>query len=372
MTDEAPCHSSRLPDLERWPARGRAKGASLPVREPLSVGEAGVCWPRLAFQWEVVVASVAEWPALRWKLTAPETYVLNSVGQGFGVEAFKLAVKELVARRALRVEPVETRGWHGLRTARSVLVEGPVRLAPEPSLAPVLELFAAARKRPFQAGAGSAAGMRPVEGVLTEDFAKAARKQFHSFHRYQSGHVVPALEARGLMTTRKHMVLGVFPSKRPTWTARGGEAVDELERWLQVGKRRFRGWVSADPTKALAYTSGAGAAILLMDDLYPDFAVLGQHFAERRLAGGGGGDGGGAEFGEEADAHSSLNLPDADVGGVDPGAAEVDLGDLDLGALESSVSGFEGLDAAFSAIDLGIVAGGGDGGGGGGDGGGGG
>ena len=154
-------------------------------------------------------------------------------------------------------------------------------------------------------------------------------------------------------------------SKRPTWTARGGEAVDELERWLQVGKQCFRGRVSADPSKALAYTSGAGAAILLMDDLHPDFAVLGQHFAERRLAGGGGGDGGGAEFGEEAGAHSSLNLPDADVGGVDPGAPEVDLGGLDLGALESSVSGFEGLDAAFSAIDLGIVAGGGDGGGGG-------
>jgi hypothetical protein len=318
----------------------------------------------------VVVDSLAEWPALRWKLTAPETYVLYSVGEGFGAEAFKLAVKELVARRALRVEPVETRGWHGLRTIRSALVEGPVRLAPEPSLAPVLELFARARKRTFQAGAGSAAGMRPVEGVLTQDFAKAGRKQFRHFHKYQSGHVVPALEARGLLTTREHLVLG-FLRSTPTWTARGSEAVDELERWLQVGKQRFRGWVSADPAKALAYTSGAGAAILLLDDLYPDFGRLGQHLAERPLAGGMVGHGSAAEFGDadDASAGSSLDLPDADVG-ADPGAAEVDLGGLDLGALESSVSGFEGLAAAFSAIDIGIVAGGG-GGGGGGDGGGG-
>ena len=43
----------------------------------------------------------------------PRAYVLYCVGEGFGAEAFKLAVKELVARRALRVEPVETRGWHG-------------------------------------------------------------------------------------------------------------------------------------------------------------------------------------------------------------------------------------------------------------------
>ena len=46
---------------------------------------------------------------MRLDLTAPEWYVLNYVGHGFASEAFKLAVKELVVRGALRVEPVETR-----------------------------------------------------------------------------------------------------------------------------------------------------------------------------------------------------------------------------------------------------------------------
>ena len=66
----------------------------------------------------------ANWPRMRLDLTAPEWYVLNYVGQGFTGEAFKLAVKELVVRGALRVEPVETRRL-GRRRQRSALTDGP-------------------------------------------------------------------------------------------------------------------------------------------------------------------------------------------------------------------------------------------------------
>ncbi len=66
----------------------------------------------------------ADWPGSRWNLTAPESYVLNSVGEGSGSEAFKLALKELVARRALRVEPVQVRRL-GLRKERPALTAGP-------------------------------------------------------------------------------------------------------------------------------------------------------------------------------------------------------------------------------------------------------
>ena len=55
-----------------------------------------------------------DWPATGWSLTAPESYVLNYAGEGRGVDAFKLALKELVARRALRSSP-----------SRRVAVAGP-------------------------------------------------------------------------------------------------------------------------------------------------------------------------------------------------------------------------------------------------------
>ena len=325
-----------------------------------------------------------DWPGLRWNLTAPESYVLNSVGEGSGIEAFKLALKELVARRALRVEPVETRRL-GFRRERPALTAGPhAGMTAEQPLTPVLDLFVRTGKHTLQATEASAAGTRPIEGVLVEDFAKAARKELRSFDDYRDRHVVAALAARGLMRVETHKVIGVFPNKRKTWTTAGREAVDELEQWLRVGKERLSDWVSDDPAKAFAYTAGAGAAILLMDDLYPQFALLGQQLAERRAAGGAAGGEGGAGSddlaGDEDSAavSSGAGAPDADLGGLDTGAfgagpggtgpGGLDLGGLDLGVLEFDFGGFEGLGAAFSAVDSGVAAGGGDGGGGGGGG----
>ena len=182
------------------------------------------------------------------------------------------------------------------------------------------------------------------------------------------------------MAVETRKVIGVFPSKRKGWTKAGREAVDELERWLRLGKERLGEWVADDPAKAFAYTAGAGAAILLMDDLYPEFALLGQQLAERRAAAGGGGEV--APQAPEVDPSGidtgalGTGLGGTDPGGLDPGALGLggtDPGALDLGALELDLGGFDGLEAAFSAIDTGVDAGGGgDGGGGGGDGGGGG
>jgi hypothetical protein len=65
------------------------------------------------------------WPASRWALTAPESYVLNYVQLEDGVTAFKLAVKELVARGSLKVGLIETKGLLGRTRAESVLTMGP-------------------------------------------------------------------------------------------------------------------------------------------------------------------------------------------------------------------------------------------------------
>jgi hypothetical protein len=142
---------------------------------------------------------------------------------------------------------------------------------------------------------------------------------------------------------------------RKTWTVAGRDAVGELERWMEIGRERLGGWVSREPATALAYASGAGSAVLLMEDLNPEFALLAQ-WAQRPV-GPVGGDGGeglalGAAFGE---------------GSPSPGSGG-DADRFDLGALGMFSEGFEGLDGAFQAIDLGIFTDGG--GGGGGDGGG--
>lgn len=301
-----------------------------------------------------------DWPATRWSLTAPEAYVLDSVGDGSGVTAFKLAVKELVARRALRLETLETRGRLGRRRQRSALIEGPqMGVVSEQPLIAVLALFADVDKRTLQTTEASGGGTRPIDGVLVEAFARAARKRFRGFHGYRDRHVVAALVARGLMTVQSG---GFWSSGRKGWTDEGREADDELEWWLEVARERFAGWMSDDPAKALAYTAGAGAAILLMDDLYPEFALLGRHLAERP-AGGGGGDG--AVAGAADDEERAGAGPDPSDPGPDG---------IDLGALGTDFGGLDGLDAAFNAVDVGIDAGAGGGGGGdgGGDGGGGG
>ncbi len=100
-----------------------------------------------------------------------------------------------------------------------------------------------------------------------------------------------------------------------------------------------------------------------MNDLYPQFARLGQLLADRRLPA----ESGGAEIGIPLSLDDQLGAE----GGSELSGME--LSNLDPGFLVTDFGGFDGLDSAFTAIDAGIGAGGfGDGGGGGNGGGGGG
>jgi hypothetical protein len=295
-----------------------------------------------------------DWPERPWLLTAPESYVLNYAGDGHGHEALKLAVKELVSRRALGVVAVQTRGPTGRRKLRTALVEGPVQLDYALPLTPVFDLFTNTRKRRLDAAPRSGEASS-VDGVLISDFAKAARKRFRPLTKYRDGCVTPALKGRGLLTTRSQ---GMFGRQVPTWTPAGHDALNELEEWLRIGHRRFNFWLHANPERALAYTVGAGALILLREDMYPAFAALG-----RKLAAGGL-----AEATVVGLASDPTLGPAIDaLTGPDPC-----LGPLDLAALDASFSDLGGMDAALAAISVGIDAGGAGGGGGGGDGGGGG
>jgi hypothetical protein len=295
---------------------------------------------------------------MRLDLTAPEWYVLNYVGQGFASETFKLAVKELVVRGALRVEPVERRRL-GRRRQGSALTDGPrLPMTPPPALAPVLGVYSKVQKHALQTTDESAAGMRPIEGVHTEDFAKTARKRFgRQLNKYVRRCVLPLLSGAGLM-----MTAGGGISKRTSWTAAGRQAVDELDEWMAVGRRNLPPWVSRDPAKGIAWTSSGGAAVLLMNDLYPQLVRLGQFLADRRLPA----DSGGAEVGIPL----SIDVPLGAEAGFELSAME--SSNLDLGFLATDFGGFDDLDSAFTAIDAGIGAAGFGGGDGGGDGGGGG
>jgi hypothetical protein len=262
-----------------------------------------------------------DWPSARWRLTAPESYVLEAPRHLSGVEAFKLALRELVLRRALQVEQVETAGFLRSRRRGSVLRIG--TSVTEPALAPLLDLHARARRRGGD------------DGVRVEDLARAARRDFgRSLAGYVDEHVYPSLAQRGLLRSSEHRRWGLFGRTRHELTPAGEEAAAELAEWLRVGRERVEGWTRESPERGLAYAGAAGAAILLMPELYPEFERLGRNAAT---------------YAEPV-----------------PGGGEFDLGAFGSAGDSDSGDAFEAFDA-FDGIDAGVDAGagwGGDGGGG--------
>jgi hypothetical protein len=123
--------------------------------------------------------------------------------------------------------------------------------------------------------------------------------------------------------------------------------VDELDEWMAVAKRNLRPRVFRDPARGIAWASSGGAAVLLMNDFYPQFVRLGQFLADRRVPA----DGRGAEIGVPL----SLDHPLGTEAGSE--LSGVELSHLDLGFPATDVGGFDGLDGPFTAIDAGIGAG---------------
>ena len=288
-----------------------------------------------------------------WQLTAPESYVLRYAPvTRVGVEAFKLALQELVVRGALRVVPVRTPRRLGLsRGRRSLITEGHrFGGCAEPALVPILELYRNTRHRRLPAAAASGADAE-CEGILVEHFAKAGRKAFGGYRGYVDRHVAAALEQRGLFHIQRHS--GLSGRSLYSYTADGQRADNELEQWLQKGKR--------SPGRALLH--GAGAAMLLLHQMDPQLRVVERLFdARRRVA-----------------ADSADPTVGFTVGVGPPGESDSELdaqpGDGTFAFEQLDSVNLDSLDFAFAAIDLAIPGGGGgggDGGGSGGDGGGGG
>jgi hypothetical protein len=279
----------------------------------------------------------SEWPSTRWQLSAPESFVLLNGPGASGREAFKLGVMELVARGVLVLDEPGT---------TATLRDGPRARAPsERALAAIWDVYVAT---PKQSWAGRS-------GARLKDLGRSTIKQYGSLKGFVKQEVLPALVERGLFERREGRILWIFPTTSFELTPQGVEARTELERWLEVGRQRFRDWSSDDPRQALTYAGLLGAGMLLMPALYGDLADL----RER------------ARVGATADGGASTPVvTDDDQTG------DFDFGDFDLGGFDFSGIDFGGFDASFSDSGGGFGDGGGssgDGGsGGGGDGGGGG
>ena len=263
-----------------------------------------------------------------WPLTAPESYVLR-YGLGNNAQslhAFKLALTELVARRALDLRGAWVRRrWAPGRYPTFLLCDGPHKAAvEEPSLRPVVELHTNMKSRslgvPFDDPAGEA------HGVLLTKFASVAARA-GGYRTYLRRDVAPSLRQRKL--------LSAVNARTPA----GNEAAEQLDAWLEVTRRGLFSW-SHDETWLSAFVAGAGASVFLCQFATPGQPVL-QHIGS-----------------------ALASFPSHDVSNR---VAFWDSDGLDLAGLAGSLDGaFDALNAGFS--DAGVGGGGGDGGGGGGGG----
>jgi len=183
-------------------------------------------------------------PPEPWTLTAPESFSLRyGAMTGSGAELFRIALKDLIWRRALVLEGTRVpRRWAPGTCAVWQFADGPRRSAVnEPTLVPVLELVDRVREqRP-----------RATGGVLLTDLVKAGTRR--RFEGDLKDHVTRSLRRQRLV------------SRTGQRTPAGEHADEELDHWLEIGRRQFANWSHHQPWRR-AYLSGAGASILLITD----------------------------------------------------------------------------------------------------------
>lgn len=207
-------------------------------------------------------------PDEQWKLTAPESFVLRyATAASIRLEVFKIALVELLAREALTLRgALVPRRLPGRRAVWLIADGARLDTITEPALTPVLDAYERARERWLRVGRASDDPTVVVEGVEIPSLIRAATNRPGGIKGYVKRDVVGALQERGLL------------SRDNVRTSRGEEADQLLEQWLDLGTRHLRRQTlraGGDSTWANAYLSGAGAAVLLANELYPALARLG-------------------------------------------------------------------------------------------------
>ena len=286
---------------------------------------------------QVTSGETSDWSATQWDLAAPESYVLLKGIDDGDSEPFKLAVKELVTRRVLRLIEVEETGVFNRVRRTSVLARGAESRQPaERSLAAVWQLFTRTPVANFHDG---------TIGISVSDFSRAAGRRYRPVGRYTTEEVLPALVHRGYYALEERRFLGIFGSKRFVLTPAGLAARADLEQRMNAGRTQFAGWVRDDPNQALLYTGFAGSSLLLMPFLFSDVTELHRS--------------------QSSDESASGVVP-VPMGSVGP-ESSLDFTGLDLAAIDELGTAFATFDAGFDGAAWGGDTGGwsgGDGGGG--------
>jgi len=273
-----------------------------------------------------------------WTLGAPAS---ATIAEGLAATAqpkvLRAALLELATRRVLLFEPQPRRRFHKRQTKVKLIGE-----ADDPALRAVVRATEAFR-------------ITPPRSVVLRDFAQELARGYEG-NKFVERHVVPGLEASGLVAHTPRRLLGLSFGSHLTFTEEGRKRRDELKRWLSA----LRLPSSGDPTAQRELLSRAGSAPLLLEQ---------RRDLERWLtpAGSGGADGAGIipavgqPGGTQHDgSHGAQHLPQIDLGA---------LHGLDASSLEHVV---HAVHEVHHAVDAGHAGGhGGHDGGGGGHGGGG-
>ena len=268
-------------------------------------------------------------PTRAWELTAPESYALryaNSEPVPFGL--FVLAIQELVARDALRLEGAEIAGLVRVRR-QWLLTDGPsLASISEPVLIAAAAIYTHARKQRTRMGARMTAPADDIEGILLADlkFEKAAWAELgHDFERA----VVDSLWRRGLLSGRRN------------YSEAGSEADDLLDAWIALGKARLVEWAAGrhNLPRAVEYLRGAGASVLLVPDALPALDILGARLRAEDIE-------------LASPAGTPIGAPD---GNEDlPAPTSASLGAIACDALVREVAGLSGLDEMLTTVYKGM------------------
>lgn len=216
------------------------------------------------------------------ELTAPEFYMLLYGTQTWTkLEAFKLAVSELVARRELSLKQVEPRGSFGLKERASGLLEAniePYRHLESRSLQAVLDLVRNAGTRTL-----------PDETTLQitlKGFVRAVRKKYGWAAGYADVEVMPLLADRGLYRREDRKLRLPFGASlklgAPNWqlTAAGEQKREKLWQNIKLGEEKFGKWVNEDPERALEFLGTVGSGVLFMEGIHQDLHRLNERLRE--------------------------------------------------------------------------------------------
>lgn len=215
----------------------------------------------------------------RWDLSAPASQVLLTGAATPPAWAVKLAFKELVLRRALRLGKERRRRFLVLHREIDVLsVERWPAKGTERPLLGVMEAF------PKAAIFRSDAGAVPIDVA-----AKEVRRWYRAGGGYVQAEVLPHLQWRGF-----YRVTETQRGKEWELTEAGMQKLAELRALLEVGKTDLPVWLRNDPVKAAAYLTGAGTTLLLLGnpvtwlwEMMADVLAGGTVAAEGIPAGGG-------------------------------------------------------------------------------------